>query len=37
MSYYVRETQSPQPPSNHSYRSDRDWDYLAAPLAEDGR
>jgi quercetin dioxygenase-like cupin family protein len=27
------ETQSPQPPSNHSYRFDRDWDHLAARLA----
>jgi quercetin dioxygenase-like cupin family protein len=26
------ETQSPQPPANHSYRFDRDWDYLAARL-----
>jgi len=26
------ETQSPQPPSNHSYRFDRDWDHLAAKL-----
>jgi quercetin dioxygenase-like cupin family protein len=26
------ETQSPQPPSNHSYRFERDWDYLAARL-----
>ena len=31
------ETQSPQPPSNHSYRFDRDWDYLAARLSADGR
>lgn len=30
------ETQSPQPPSNHSYRFDRDWDYLAARLTEGG-
>ena len=29
------ETQAPQPPSNHSYRFNRDWDYLAARLAED--
>jgi quercetin dioxygenase-like cupin family protein len=29
------ETQSPQPPSNYSYRFNRDWDYLAARLAED--
>jgi quercetin dioxygenase-like cupin family protein len=28
------ETQSPQPPANHSYRFDRDWDYLAARLRE---
>jgi quercetin dioxygenase-like cupin family protein len=26
------ETQSPQPPSNYSYRFTRDWDYLAAQL-----
>jgi quercetin dioxygenase-like cupin family protein len=26
------ETQSPQPPANHSYRFNRDWDYLAAQL-----
>jgi quercetin dioxygenase-like cupin family protein len=26
------ETQSPQPPSNHSYRFNRDWDYLAERL-----
>jgi len=26
------ETQSPQPPSNHSYRWNRDWDYLAERL-----
>ena len=26
------ETQSPQPPSNYSYRFNRDWDYLAAEL-----
>jgi quercetin dioxygenase-like cupin family protein len=26
------ETQSPQPPSNHSYRFNRDWDYLAEQL-----
>lgn len=26
------ETQSPQPPVNHSYRFDRDWDYLAERL-----
>jgi quercetin dioxygenase-like cupin family protein len=26
------ETQSPQPPSNYSYRVDRDWEYLAARL-----
>ena len=31
------ETQSPQPPSNHSYRFDRDWDYLAARLPEGGQ
>jgi quercetin dioxygenase-like cupin family protein len=28
------ETQSPQPPSNYSYRFNRDWDYLAARLEE---
>ena len=27
------ETSSPQPPSNHSYRFMRDWDYLAAAIA----
>jgi quercetin dioxygenase-like cupin family protein len=27
------ETQSPQPPSNHSYRFNRDWDYLAEQLS----
>ena len=26
------ETQSPQPPANHSYRFNRDWDYLADRL-----
>jgi quercetin dioxygenase-like cupin family protein len=30
------ETQSPQPPSTHSYRFDRDWDYLAARLPGGG-
>ena len=30
------ETQSPQLPANHSYRFDRDWDYLAQQL-EGGR
>ncbi len=30
------ETQSPQPPSNHSYRFDRDWDYLAGRLPGGG-
>lgn len=30
------ETQSPQPPANHSYRFNRDWDYLAARLARRG-
>jgi quercetin dioxygenase-like cupin family protein len=29
------ETQSPQPPSNYSYRFNRDWDYLAERLEED--
>jgi quercetin dioxygenase-like cupin family protein len=29
------ETQAPQPPSNHSYRFSRDWDYLAARLEQD--
>jgi quercetin dioxygenase-like cupin family protein len=27
------ETQSPQPPSNHSYRFNRDWDYLSERLS----
>lgn len=27
------ETSSPQPPARHSYRFDRDWDYLAAAIA----
>lgn len=27
------ETQSPQPPANHSYRFNRDWDHLAEQLA----
>jgi quercetin dioxygenase-like cupin family protein len=31
------ETQSPQPPRNHSYRFDRDWDYLATRLPDGGR
>jgi quercetin dioxygenase-like cupin family protein len=31
------ETQSPQPPGNHSYRFDRDWDYLATRLPGGGR
>jgi quercetin dioxygenase-like cupin family protein len=31
------ETQSPQPPSNYSYRFDRDWDYLATRLPDGGR
>jgi quercetin dioxygenase-like cupin family protein len=26
------ETQSPQPPSNHTYRFERDWDYLSERL-----
>ena len=26
------ETQAPQPPANHSYRFNRDWDYLAERL-----
>jgi hypothetical protein len=26
------ETQSPQLPANHSYRFNRDWDYLAERL-----
>lgn len=30
------ETSSPQPPSNHSYRFDRDWDHLAAVLGRGG-
>ena len=28
------ETQSPQPPANHSYRFNRDWDYLAEQLEQ---
>jgi quercetin dioxygenase-like cupin family protein len=28
------ETQSPQPPANHSYRFSRDWEYLAERLGE---
>ncbi|GAA2630157.1 cupin domain-containing protein [Streptomyces vastus] len=28
------ETQAPQPPSRHSYRFTRDWDYLRATLGE---
>ena len=28
------ETQAPQPPAQHSYRFSRDWEYLAAVLAE---
>jgi quercetin dioxygenase-like cupin family protein len=28
------ETQSPQPPANHSYRFSRDWEYLAEHLGE---
>jgi quercetin dioxygenase-like cupin family protein len=31
------ETQAPQPPSRHSYRFTRDWEYLRAALDEDGR
>jgi quercetin dioxygenase-like cupin family protein len=27
------ETQSPQPPANHSYRFNRDWDYLSERLS----
>ena len=27
------ESQSPQPPSNHSYRFNRDWDYLASRIS----
>jgi quercetin dioxygenase-like cupin family protein len=27
------ETQSPQPPANHSYRFNRDWEYLAGRLS----
>jgi quercetin dioxygenase-like cupin family protein len=30
------ETQSPQPPSNHSYRFNRDWDYLERQLVKAG-
>jgi quercetin dioxygenase-like cupin family protein len=29
------ETQSPQPPANHSYRFNRDWDYLSQRLASE--
>ena len=29
------ETQAPQPPSHHSYRFARDWDYLRNKLSED--
>lgn len=29
------ETQAPQPPTRHSYRFDRDWDYLARRLSDD--
>jgi len=28
------ETQSPQPPANHSYRFNRDWDYLGERLGD---
>jgi quercetin dioxygenase-like cupin family protein len=28
------ETAAPQPPAHHSYRFNRDWEYLAAQLAE---
>ncbi|MGH2872019.1 MAG: cupin domain-containing protein [Solirubrobacteraceae bacterium] len=28
------ESQSPQPPANHSYRFNRDWDHLAVRLAD---
>jgi quercetin dioxygenase-like cupin family protein len=27
------ETQSPQPPANHSYRFNRDWEYLARRMS----
>jgi len=30
------ETQSPQPPARHSYRFNRDWDYLADKLSRRG-
>jgi quercetin dioxygenase-like cupin family protein len=30
------ETQSPQPPSRHSYRFARDWEYLSEVLAKNG-
>ena len=30
------ETQSPQPPTNYSYRFNRDWDYLAEQLERGG-
>jgi hypothetical protein len=29
------ETQAPLPPAAHSYRFDRDWDYLAQRLGEE--
>jgi quercetin dioxygenase-like cupin family protein len=28
------ETQSPQPPARHSYRFNRDWDYLQSRIAD---
>jgi quercetin dioxygenase-like cupin family protein len=31
------ETQSPQPPAQHSYRFSRDWEYLSEKLAQKGR
>jgi mannose-6-phosphate isomerase-like protein (cupin superfamily) len=31
------ETQSPQPPSRHSYRFARDWEYLSDALAQKGQ
>ena len=30
------ETQAPQPPSRHSYRFARDWEYLRAATSEEG-
>jgi hypothetical protein len=30
------ETQAPQPPAQHSYRFNRDWEYLEQLLEGDG-